>query len=178
MTLHALGSKDKMSRREFLEIIRPKRHGMLFIDKEKCTGCGLCAIDCPTKALTISQNSERDTYQLLFREEACDACGICEKSCPENCLQWVEKEPEKNKTGNGVKVLFEDELTRCAGCGIPLFPRSMVKRLESKVLINGQTRWPFNLCPSCRMKTQFTPHPSLPLKGEGEGEGRGEKIGA
>jgi ferredoxin len=150
-----LGSKDKMSRREFLKIIRLKKHGMPIIDKEKCTGCGLCAIDCSTKALTLFQNSERDTYQLLFREAACDACGACEKSCPEHCLQWVEKGPEQDKSRKGVNVLFEDEMTKCVGCGIPLFPRSMVRRLESKVLVNGETTWPFNLCPSCRIKAQM-----------------------
>lgn len=155
MKLHALGSKDKISRREFLKIIRLKNHGIPFIDKEKCTGCGLCAIDCPTKALTISQNGERGAYQLLFQQEACNACGACEKSCPENCLQWVEKEPEQDETGKGAKVIFEDEISGCMECGIPLFPRSMVRKLETKILVNGETTWPFNLCPSCRIKTQF-----------------------
>jgi ferredoxin len=169
MTSHAIGSKDRMSRREFLKIIRLKKHGMPFIDKEKCTGCGLCTINCPSQALTSSQNSERDTYQLLFRAEACDACGVCEESCPENCLRWVEEEPEQDKSRKGVKVLFEDEMTGCEGCGIPLFPRSMVRRLESKVFINGETPWPFNLCPSCRMKTQLMSS-LLPLaKGGREG---------
>jgi ferredoxin len=155
MKLSALGPKARMSRREFLKIIRLKNHGRPLIDKEKCTGCGLCAIDCPTKALTISQNSEGDLYQLLFREEACDVCGVCEKSCPENCLQLVEKEPEQSKTGKEAIVILEDNLSRCIVCGIPLFPRSMVKKLETKILTNGETTWPFNLCPSCRMKTQF-----------------------
>jgi hypothetical protein len=31
----------------------------------------------------------------------------------------------------------------------------MVKKLETKILLNRETTWPFNLCPSCRMKTQF-----------------------
>ena len=155
MTPHGLRSKEKMNRREFLKIIRFKKHGMPIIDREECTGCSLCTIDCPSQALTFSQNSERDTYQLLFRGEACDACGICEKSCPENCLQWVEEEPNQDKSRKGAKVLFEDEMTGCDGCGIPLFPRSMVRRLQSKVFINGETPWPFNLCPSCRMKNQF-----------------------
>jgi ferredoxin len=155
MTLHVLGSKDRISRREFLKIIRLKNHWRPLIDKEKCSGCGLCTIDCPTKALMINQSSKKDTYQLLFRQEACDACGVCEKSCPENCLQLVEKEPEQNKMGKEVKVIFEDKIFRCIECSIPLFPQSMVKKLEIKILRNRETTWPFNLCPSCRIKTQF-----------------------
>jgi len=155
MKLHALGSKDGISRREFLKITRLKNHLSPLIDQEKCTGCGLCTIDCPTKALIINQSSEKDTYQLLFRQEACNACGVCEKSCPENCLQLVEKEPEQNKTGKETKVIFEDNLSRCMECGTPLFPRSMVKKMETKILTNRETTWPFELCPSCRIKTQF-----------------------
>jgi ferredoxin len=155
MKLNTLGSKDRISRREFLKVIRPKNNGIPSIDKEKCTGCSLCTIDCPTKALIINQNSEKDTYQLLFRQGSCNACGVCQKSCPENCLQLVEKEPEKDKPGKEAKVIFEDEISRCMECGIPLFPRSMVKKLETKILMNRETTWPFNLCPSCRIKTQF-----------------------
>ena len=155
MKLNALGLKDRMSRREFLKIIHLKNYVRPFIDKEKCTGCGLCTIDCPTKAFIINQNDEGNTYQLLFRQEACDACGVCEKSCPENCLQLVEIEPEEDEAGKKVKVIFEDDVSRCMGCGIPLFPRSMGKRLETKILTGRKANWPFNLCPSCRMKTQF-----------------------
>jgi len=155
MKLHALGSKDRISRREFLKIIQFRNHVRPFIDKEKCTGCGLCTIDCPTKAFIINQSNERDTYQLLFRQEACNACGVCEKSCPENCLQLVEEEPERNETGKNAKVIFEDNLSRCMECGIPLFPRSMVKKMETKISMNRETTWPFELCPSCRMKIQF-----------------------
>jgi formate hydrogenlyase subunit 6/NADH:ubiquinone oxidoreductase subunit I len=126
-----------------------------FIDKEKCTGCGLCTIDCPTKAFIINRNNERDTYQLVFRQEACDACGVCEQSCPENCLQLIEKEPERNETGKEAKVIFEDDISRCMECGIPLFPRSMMKKMETKIPMNRETTWPFELCPSCRMKTPF-----------------------
>ena len=155
MKLHISGSKDRMSRREFLKGFRLKNNGMLFIDKEKCTGCALCAIDCPTKALVIRQDSEKDSYQLLFRQEACTACGVCEKSCPEHCLQFIEKEPGKGETGKETKVIFEDNLSRCLQCGVPLFPGSLVKKLETKIFTNKRTTWELNLCPSCRTKTQF-----------------------
>ena len=155
MKLNALGMKDRMSRRELLKIIWLKNHVKPLIDKEKCTGCGLCTIDCETEALMINENNERDTYQLLFLQEVCDACGACEKSCPENCLQLVEMDPEEDEAGNEVKVIFEDDVSRCTECGTPLFPRSMAKRLETKILTDRKTNWPFNLCPSCRMKTLF-----------------------
>jgi ferredoxin len=155
MTLRTSGSKDRMSRREFLKGFRLKNHGEFSIDKEKCTGCSLCAIDCPTKALVIHQNSEKGSYQLLFRQEACNACGVCEKSCPEHCLQIIEKGSEKEETEKETKVIFEDSISRCIQCGVPLFPRSMVRKLEAKIFANKGPTWQLNLCPSCRTKTQF-----------------------
>jgi ferredoxin len=155
MRLSASGLNDKMSRREFLKVIRLKNHLKPIIDIEKCTGCGLCAIDCSTKALTVRQSSERDNYQLLFRQETCDGCGVCERSCPEQCLRLAKKESETDKAGDEIKVIFEDSLTLCAECGLPLFPRSMAKKLEAKILMNTKAAWPFHLCPSCRIKNQL-----------------------
>jgi ferredoxin len=134
--------------------MRPKKIGIPIIKKEKCTGCGLCAIDCSTGALTLSQSREDDTYQLVFRHDLCNACGHCEKSCPEKCLQ-LEPGPESNEREKGAEVIFEDSVSRCSGCGIPLSPQAMVNRLKSKVLSIGNHPWPFDLCPSCRIKSQF-----------------------
>jgi ferredoxin len=174
MKLVTSGMKDRMSRREFLKGCLPNNSGMLSIDKEKCTGCGLCVIDCPTKALVIHQSNEKDSYQLLFRQEACNACGVCEKSCPEHCLEFIDREFEKDETGKETQVIFEDSISRCIRCGIPLFPRSMVRKLEAKIFANKGSTWELNLCPSCRIKTQFTPiHPS---PSRGEDEGGGEKV--
>jgi ferredoxin len=168
--------KNRLSRREFLRIPRPKNDVILILDKEKCTGCGLCAIDCPTKALTLSLNGERDAYQILFRQEICDACGVCEKSCPEGCLQLEEQGPEQDRSGKETKVnperrfstspskarlgavewvIFDDKISKCMECGIPLYPQAMVKKLESKIFVTKEHTWPLHLCPSCRMKSQF-----------------------
>ena len=155
MTLQTSGSKNSMSRREFLKGFLPDNNGMLYIDKEKCTGCALCAIDCPTKALVIRQNGGKESYQLLFRQEACNGCAVCERSCPEHCLQFVEKGVERDETGRETKVVFEDDVSRCVHCGIPLFTRSMVRKLEEKLFANKESTWELNLCPSCRTKTPF-----------------------
>ncbi len=155
MRLNASGLNDRMSRREFLKVLRLKNHGKPLIDTEKCTGCGLCTIDCSTKALTVHQSGERETYELLFRQGACDGCGVCEKSCPEHCLRLVEKESERDEAGDEVKVIFEDTLSRCVECGLPLFPRAMAEKLEAKIFMDKKTTWPFYLCPSCRIKAQF-----------------------
>jgi ferredoxin len=163
--------KNRMSRREFLRIPRPKNDVTLILDKEKCTGCGLCAIDCATKALTLSQKGGTDTYRILFRQEICEGCGVCEKSCPEGCLQMMDQAPEQREIGKDAKVIFDDKISKCMECGIPLYPQAMIKKLESKVFMVKKYAWPFHLCPSCRMKSQFTPHPSLPLKGGGRGRG-------
>jgi ferredoxin len=101
------------------------------------------------------QNGEKNTYQIIFLQKICNACGICEKSCPENCLQLAEQELEQNKTEEKATLLFKDKFSRCLECGVPLFPQAMVKKIESQIDTTGEQAWPFDLCPSCRLKSQF-----------------------
>ena len=110
-------------------------------------------MDCQTGALTILQNTGDDTYQLLFRHNLCDVCRICEKSCPENCLK-LERVLEPDRRGGAATTIFEDRISRCHECGIPLFPLAMVNHLKSKISLTGGAPFPFDLCPSCRIKIQ------------------------
>ena len=154
MKLHLSGSKDRMTRREFLMRIHPKKDVRVIINKEKCTGCGLCLVDCPTQALSLSRGAKEDVYQFLFRSHFCDACGVCKRSCPEHCLELEEKIGENSKDKE-TEVIFEDKVCRCIGCGTPLFAQAMVKSMETKVFASRKPTWSFNLCPSCRVKSHF-----------------------
>ena len=52
----------------------------MIVDKEKCTGCGTCARDCPLGAIKLQNRKP------VFGDE-CSLCGACVKFCPESALE-------------------------------------------------------------------------------------------
>jgi len=149
-----LASEDPLTRREFFKAVRLKNVFNPVVDREKCTGCSLCAIHCPTGALAILQNVEKNLYQILFRQDLCDGCGMCEKPCPEHCFR-LQRGSSQKITGTVPRVIFEDRILRCHGCNAPLFPEALAKRLKPRVPSTEGIGVLFDLCPSCRMKTQW-----------------------
>jgi 6-hydroxynicotinate reductase len=55
---------------------------MILVDPERCTGCRLCAQECPTSALRME-----DRRAVLG--EGCARCGLCVKLCPRKALSDV-----------------------------------------------------------------------------------------
>lgn len=142
-----------LSRRELLKRLSP--FGKVKLATSQCTGCGLCALECPTGALTVSSSEETDAFQLLFKHGQCVACSLCVEICPEKCLH-VERVLELDKM-DSQSVLFEDTIVRCSGCGSPIGPKAMIDKLQARV-VAARHSFPsqLELCPACRVQAQFS----------------------
>ena len=51
------------------------------IDRQLCTGCGLCELLCSTKAVEV-----RSGVALIVRPDDCTFCEVCESYCPEGAI--------------------------------------------------------------------------------------------
>ncbi|WXG45883.1 MAG: 4Fe-4S binding protein [Candidatus Atabeyarchaeum deiterrae] len=55
---------------------------------EKCSGCGLCARDCPASAITMIDDTRTKTKKKpMFYYDRCLFCSQCEESCPTKAIK-------------------------------------------------------------------------------------------
>ena len=61
----------------------------VFIDRERCKGCGFCAEYCPRDVLKMGSELSSKGYQLAVIKDGnkCLACGFCEMICPEFAIK-------------------------------------------------------------------------------------------
>lgn len=80
---------------------------MITLNRETCTGCGICVKVCPHGVLELS-----DRKAVLAVEERCIECGACGLNCP------VEAIDVTKGTGCLVAIIQEDILKiKKPGCG-------------------------------------------------------------
>ncbi|MDR2887728.1 MAG: 4Fe-4S binding protein [Bacteroidales bacterium] len=77
------------------EVIMPHNEN----NEHKCTGCGICAINCPNGTIdvvsgTVTGNDgkkKRIIDRHVYRMDMCAFCGLCIKACPSSALAFSQK---------------------------------------------------------------------------------------
>jgi 2-oxoglutarate ferredoxin oxidoreductase subunit delta len=62
-----------------------KFRGEVFIDRDRCKGCGFCIEFCPPKVLETSREYNSHGYHppVLVNEAGCTGCDLCGLYCPD-----------------------------------------------------------------------------------------------
>ena len=53
------------------------------VDREKCTGCGICADGCPQEAITVDDVAR-------VNADLCTECGVCVDECLNQAMSLPE----------------------------------------------------------------------------------------
>jgi Fe-S-cluster-containing hydrogenase component 2 len=80
---------------------------MIFIDKDKCTGCGDCLEVCPEENAVVLQEEK-----AIINRELCNSCGDCVTACPESAIYEVEAAPMVAEQAQPVQVTRQSALSR------------------------------------------------------------------
>ena len=67
-----------------------KIYGAVTINTERCKGCNLCVVACPTKVLQLQPkevNNRGSHYATAINTEACIGCASCATVCPDGCIE-------------------------------------------------------------------------------------------
>ena len=65
-----------------------KIKGTVVVNVERCKGCELCVVACPTKALAMTKEVNKKGYHYAYMvdEDACTGCASCGLVCPDGCI--------------------------------------------------------------------------------------------
>jgi len=79
---------------------------MIFIDEDRCTGCGDCLQACPEDAIALQQD------KAVINRELCTDCADCVTACPESAIYEVEAAPMVPEQAQPVQVTRQSALSR------------------------------------------------------------------
>lgn len=82
--------------------------GAIQLDPEKCTGCGLCARDCPANALELVKES-KSNYKLVYNPARCAYCGQCELSCHRGAISNSNQLTGSTRDPDSIVVVLKEK---------------------------------------------------------------------
>lgn len=68
-----------------------KFQGEVFINTDRCKGCGFCIEFCPPKVLAFSEKYNSHGYHppALVNEARCTGCDLCGLYCPDFAIYGI-----------------------------------------------------------------------------------------
>lgn len=67
-----------------------KIKGAVTVDTDRCKGCDLCVVACPTDVLLLQPNEVNDRgyhFAYMAQPDKCIACSSCALVCPDACIE-------------------------------------------------------------------------------------------
>lgn len=76
-----------------------KVRGTIIVDVEKCKGCDLCVVACPTNVIRLAPDVNGKGYHYAYMEnpEACTGCVNCAMVCPDSVITVYRLKPSKSE---------------------------------------------------------------------------------
>ena len=65
-----------------------KIKGTVVVNTERCKGCDLCVVACPSDVLELAKevNSKGYNFARMKDSDACIGCANCGYVCPDGCI--------------------------------------------------------------------------------------------
>lgn len=83
-------------------IYRDEQTGRVLISEELCTGCGICADDCPFSGIWLDNDDS-----VAHKCDLCDGDPVCVKVCGYNALEYVSgEETSSERRENEARAVF------------------------------------------------------------------------
>ena len=76
-------------------------NGIVIINKEKCSGCGICVAACPFTAIKIDPFTRKaDKCDMCYERQRLGQSPTCIEACPVKAIEIIDIHDEKNQQYN------------------------------------------------------------------------------